>query len=447
MSHATITAVAASLIALGILWLGRRDVTRPYVAFGVTWFGFVALAQARLTDLERPWSTGFTLLALGGGLVLTLAALLAAGTAPARGTIRLRREEVNARRLIAVAAVLIAGGAIGAAYKAHVLGGIPLFSGDPDVVRGRAIQAGESAIPAWSSALTGGFYIGMWAALAAGWVLRPRVSRMRLLPLGLLAAAGLLGVALEASRNLVLFAIVVPALGAYLLRPPGRERAQAAWAVAAVGVLAFGVGGLFALRTARGETRAGTYISQEMDKQPRLVRPLVPLYVNGVYPLEAARRLYEVVPQQIPYDVGGASLTSFPDKFFPEGKSRYGLHLAALMTPPEGVAGLTWSVGSYQGRLIADLGWRGVLLGSLLIGLAAGALYRWARGRAGFLPVALIAYVAYDSAFMVYDNALSFSLISIYDLFVVALMSAYCLGWTDDAVAALRQLGRRLLAE
>jgi hypothetical protein len=153
------------------------------------------------------------------------------------------------------------------------------------------------------------------------------------------------------------------------------------------------------------------------------------------------------VPDQIPYDVGGASLTSFPDKFFPEGKSRFGLHLAALMTPPEGTPGLTWSVGSYQGRLIADLGWRGVLLGSLLIGLLAGALFRWARGRAGFLPVILLAYLAYYSAFMVYDNALSFSLISIYDLFVVALMSAYCLGWADDALAAVRQLGRRLLAE
>jgi hypothetical protein len=104
-----------------------------------------------------------------------------------------------------------------------------------------------------------------------------------------------------------------------------------------------------------------------------------------------------------------------------------------------------WTVASYQGRLLADFGWQGVMLGSILIGLGFGSLHRWARGRAGFLPVGVVAYVAYYSAYMVYENHLSFSLIAVYELGVIALVSAYCLGWTDDALASVRQFGRRVL--
>jgi hypothetical protein len=151
------------------------------------------------------------------------------------------------------------------------------------------------------------------------------------------------------------------------------------------------------------------------------------------------------VPTRIPYEVGAASFTSLPDRAFPEGKSQFPRAVAALMGT--GGSGLTWTVSSYQGRLLGDLGWRGVLLGSLLLGLGFGALYRWARGRTGFLPVAVIGYFAYYAAYMVYDNHLSFSLIVVYDLGVISLASAYAFGWTDKPLAALRQLGRGLAAD
>jgi oligosaccharide repeat unit polymerase len=440
-----LTAVAAVLIALVVLWCGRRDVSRPAVAFGVPWFSFLALAQLRLTDVERPWSTGFTLVAFGGGLAFVVAALLAGGSAGVRGTFRIERDRVNARRLIVAAVVLILAAVASAIYRAHVIGGVPLLSANPDEVRFRAIRNGDSALPGWSSALTGGFYIGLWAALAAIWVLAPRVRRRQLAPLWLLAAGALFGVALEASRNLVLFAVVVPALGAYLLTRARGKRGQAGWLAAAVCVLLVGVGGLYLLRLARGDGAANTYLSQQIDEQPAPVRPLVPLYVNGVFPIEAARRVYEAVPGRLPYELGGASFMSLPDRAFPKGKSQYPRHVSILMTT-RGPEGITWTVASYQGRLLADLGWLGALLGSILIGLGFGSLYRWARGRDGFLPVAAVAYVAYYSAFMVYDNSLSFSVIAVYDLGVIALVSAYALGWTDRTVAAFKQARRSLAA-
>src|SRR3954452_10368124 len=154
-----LTAVAALAIAAATLYLGRRDLTRPAVTFGVVWFGCVALAQLRLTRVETEWSTGFTVLLFAAGLAFMLAAVLAGGTAGARQRIRVLREEYVPRRLVIAGGVLAAGAIAGTVYKAHVLGGLPLLSGHADALRSRAYRAGEIAIPAWSTALTDGFFI------------------------------------------------------------------------------------------------------------------------------------------------------------------------------------------------------------------------------------------------------------------------------------------------
>jgi hypothetical protein len=101
------TAAAAGAIALAVVVLGRRDLTRPAVAFGAVWFAFVALAQLRLTSEESPWSTGFAALVIAGGTCFAGFALLAAGTAPARRRIPVRREDYDVRRLIVAAVVLV----------------------------------------------------------------------------------------------------------------------------------------------------------------------------------------------------------------------------------------------------------------------------------------------------------------------------------------------------
>ena len=73
------------LVALGLLWTGRRDLTHPAVAFGSVWFFFVAVAQLQLTDFERVWSLGFSAMVVGGGILFAAAALWAGGTDPLRG--------------------------------------------------------------------------------------------------------------------------------------------------------------------------------------------------------------------------------------------------------------------------------------------------------------------------------------------------------------------------
>jgi hypothetical protein len=427
VSSSVLTAIVAVISAGTILWLGRRDLSRPAVAFGVPWFGAVALAQLRLTDVEQPWSTGFTLIALGGGAAFVVAATLASGTAPARGALSIERRSLRERRLVAAALVLVAAGVAGAAYKAHQLGAVALFSDNPDAVRARAGAGGDRNLPSWSSALTNGFYLGMWCALAAVCVGRSDRSHARTAGLWLLAAVALLGVSLEASRNLVLFALAIPAITAYLLARPRGSARQVAWVTAAVCLLALGVSGLFVARLARTESSARSYVDGEIERQPAALRPLVPLYLNVAFPLEAARRLEAAVPDQLPYGLGGNSLTSLPDAAFPEGKPGFGGDVSGLMRTTGGDR-LSWAVATYQGRLLADLGWQGVLLGSLLLGLGFGALYRWARTIGGFLGTAVIAYAVYYAAYMTYDNLLSFTLIAVWDIAVIALVGAYCSG-------------------
>lgn len=405
------------------MWLGRRDLTRPAVAFGVTWFGVVAIAQLQLTALEGDWSGEFTAMVFGGGIAFVVAATLAGGTEPTRGTVELAGDEARPGRLAAAAVLLLAAGAAGAVYKADRLGGIPLLSENPDLVRGRAFTP-EGELPSWSSALTSGFYLATWCALAALWLRRGRLSRPAMAGFWLLALAGLAGVSLEASRNLFVLALGVPAIALYLL---SRQRAARSQVIVAAVVAVFalvGVGGLFALRLAQADSGANRFIKAELERQPLIVRPLVPTYINTALPFEAARRMHEAVPGRYSYGLGANSLASLPNRAFPEGKAEYGYSVTQVMEyGPTGR--IAWAVAGYQGRLIADAGWRGVILGSLLLGLAFGSLHRWARSRTGLLPVGAVAYGTYYASFMVYDNQLSFSLIGFYDLAVLALVGAF----------------------
>jgi hypothetical protein len=275
--------------------------------------------------------------------------------------------------------------------------------------------------------LTNGFYLSMWCSLAALWLPRRR-SRRTVALLVALSAVALFGVSLEASRNLILFALAIPTVALYLLRLGGRRRARVGWTVAVVAVAAAVVGGAFAARLWQSETTGTEFLNSELKRQPVLVRPLVPVYVNGVFPLEAAHRLYGEFPAHQPYRLGAYSLKSLPDAAFPEGKRDYGNTVAQLMEVGVRGPGLSWTVASYQGRLWADLGWAGVMLGSVLLGLGFGRLYRWARARRGFLAVAIVGYVTYYSVYMVYDNLLSFTLIAAFDLGVLFVLERYARG-------------------
>lgn len=417
------TALLSGAIVVAAIYLGRRDLSRPAVVFGVVWFGAVLLAQLRLTSAEFPWSTGFTAITVGGGVTFVLASLFVAGTRGARAHRTVDESRYNANRLLIAAAVLVCGGAVGWAYKSSVLGGIPLLSSSADATRARAVSAsGQVVVPTWSSALTGGFYLGFWMLLAVIWLKRRSASRAQLAAIGLLAAGALFGVALDASRNLVLLAVSIPIVAAYLLSSPGRRaRAAVRFAVAAV-VFALIVGGAFVWRLdqASAGDSANTFLRAETHGKALPVRPLVPFYVNAVLPLDAYQRLYRIVPARINRGSGAYSLLSLPDAAFPSGKLDYGGTVKNQMTV-DGLPGF-WTVATYQGRAFADFGPIGVIAASVLLGLLFGGAYRYARRRSGLWPLVMIGYAVYYTGFMIYDNLLSSTLICVYDLTVVVVV-------------------------
>ncbi|MEA2436277.1 MAG: hypothetical protein QOF65_833 [Thermoleophilaceae bacterium] len=411
--------IAIALIAVGIAgataYLGRRDLSRPPVVFGVLWFAFVALAQLQLTTAESDWSAGFAAATIGGGLVFMIGALAAGGTRPARGTVSLEPAQYMPRRLLAIALVLMVGGTAGWVYKAHVLGGVPLLSDSVDIVRARAFAVG---LPAWSSALTGGFYLAFWVLVAAAHITWKSARPMQRAALLALAAVSLFGVALDGSRNLVLLAVIVPLVAGYVLLPRATRGLTVLRATAAVAIVALIVGGLFVARFAHGQAgnTGNQFVQHQLDSHSPLLRPFIPLYVNAVLPLDGSQSLRDAIPANAPWGRGAYSLMSLPDAAFPDGKPDYpGIVGRQLLTRGAGF----WVVATYQGRSYGDFGEAGVIVSSLLLGLMFGGAYRFAIGRSGLFALALIGYIAHYTAYLTYDNLLSFTLIAFYDLVVV----------------------------
>ena len=420
---AILLGILSAAVALGAFLLSRDDLTRPAGLFAMTFFAFVALAQLRLTSFETTWTAGQAAVILGGGLAFAGTATVAAGWRPVRGSISLDVARYAPARLVWIAIVLLAGAVAGLIYKASILGGVPLLSDDPDVVRLRAYgSAGDVAVPAWSTFLTNGFYLALWCLLAAVG-LRRRASRMWTGAVCLLAIAALAGAAAEGSRNIVLFALVVPVVVAYVLIPRWSPRQRLAAGMVAL-VLVAGVAGAFLLRTGHGATRG--FVDREVQSQPALVRPVIPLYMAGVYSLETLRRLMGSVPEQMRYERGTASLQALPDAFFPQGKYGYTAELTFLTHKlPDDP---TWTVASYQGRPLADFGPAGVIGVSVLLGLLLGGGWRACRDRQTLLAAVGVGYVAYMAAFLVYENLLSVGLAAVYDLALLALIERFVRG-------------------
>ena len=421
MTGSVVIAAVAALALTAIVILGRDDLSRPAVAFGAIWFLCVGTAQMRLTTFEHAWSVKFAALVIGGGLALIAAALLAGGSAPARGSMSAARSAYDPTRLLIAAVVLIAGGVAGLAWKASIVGGVPLFSGQIDVLRTRAYGSeGEIAVPAPATFLTNGFHLAFWSLLIVLWTGWARARLRRIVAASCLGAAAV-GALSGGSRNLGLLLIAVPAIAAYVLHPRFSPRRKAALAgVAALAVA--GLSGMYLIRSEQREAGRDTFLNRELDALPAPLRPLLPVYIGGAFPFEAERRLADAVPASFSYSNGVANLQGFPDVLFPEGKVIYG-DVVASLTYETPTTTPYWTVATYQGRAILDFGVPGVAVVSLLLGLLLGGAYRWARGRTGFFPLAVIGYAAYYAAFSVYDNLASVAVMSAgYDLLAIAVV-------------------------
>jgi hypothetical protein len=413
-----VIAGVACVLVVAALYLGRRDLAHPAWAFAIPWFLWVAVAQLRLTTFEHSWSFSYAALVIGGGLLFSFGAVLAAGFAPVRGTLHVSMNRYSVPRFVAIAVALLITAGIGLAWKASIVGGVPLFSGEIDVLRARA-HSEEHHVPGLVTVLTDGFLLALWLALASLVIAWDSLAISRRLSLGALATAAFLGTASSGSRNSMLGAIAVPIVAWYVL-----SRQSSSWrrrliifggAVALVLLLA----GYTAVRSGQTESPSERFAAHQAHGD-QIRRAALLLYMGGVFGFEVERRVTELVPKHSQYANGVATLQLLPDRLFPHGKPFYD-----SVTTSTGLYDSTapfWTVATYQGRAFIDFGVAGITFESLLLGLILGGAYRLCRSRSWLISTVIAGYAAYYALFLFYENLISINPTFAYDLLGLAII-------------------------
>jgi oligosaccharide repeat unit polymerase len=435
---AAVTTAVAVWVVVVLLAFGRREVTHPAVAFGAAWFGCVALAQLRLTTFEQRWSQGFAVLVVSGGAVFVVAALFMGGVSPVRGSFRIEPSALRIRRLLLACYVLLPAALFGLAWKASILGGIPLLSGRIDVLRMRAYTP-EAHVPGWVTLLSNGFHLTFWIALAILYVGQFTLHRSTKGVVYFMAAVSLFGVSAGGSRNAILFALLVPTIVAYLLtgtRLPRRYRrlAFASALVALVSVTAFSL-----VRMHQGPSALNRFVTDVAGDNVAHDGALL-MYMGATFGLETERRLVAEVPARESYTSGTASLQLLPDVLFPNGKPSYDKITSQLTRDRD--PSPHWTIATYQGRAFLDFGFAGVLVVSAVLGLVLGLAYRLARGGTWLVLAVVAAYATYYAAFLPYENLLSVNPTFVYDIVVLALVERVARREPDEVSQGTMMLAR-----
>lgn len=408
---------AASVATVGVVVaVGRRDLTRPEVLLPAIWFTGVALAQLRLlAGYETPWSDTMIIVAFGAPAAFAAGSLLA-GRAIARPLKPLGPTRLASQRLRFVAMVLFVVGVIGLTVKAQRTGGIALFSNEIDSLR----SAGGIHVPAWMTMMTDCLFLGFWTILLAFPRHRSSAERAFDSTLGLLCIAG---VSLSASRNTLMIAITVPLVFMYLSRDGSHTPSRRFIGLAAVGlIIGLVTSGLFFVRTgqhraSRFESNFYTYV---VPQTPEVARPLLPVYISLSAPLETLNRTIrhsKAAAGNVRYSAPG-----IPPQISPFGVRGDFYRFSGAISRP-----YYFNVATYAGPIYLDGRLPLVLAMSLVFGLASGGVRRWALVTPTVLRLAILAYVTYLIAFLVYENILSvFTLSVVFDLMMISIVVRWC---------------------
>jgi oligosaccharide repeat unit polymerase len=409
-----LVATMALALCAGYGFAGKKDLSRPHVILPAVWFLAVAVAQLKLLDFETAWSTETTAVVFGAPLLFSLTCWLASTGCPDRPN-TLPETKPDTGRLRVAAIALLLGGCAGLAWKSTLLGGIPLLSDSIDELR----SAGGIRIPAYVTFLTDGFFLSSWVAAVS---LIGGKGRGRLLEWCLLIA-GFAGVALSASRNTMLLTIAIPLISMYRAGLLRAFSARQFWLRAAVALaVASIVSGLFFYRTSQHSHTAfeEQFYGKTVRETPVLLRPMLPVYIGLAVPFETLNRLIETPPPE--GGAGAYSLPGVPPQIWPLG-SRYKLYLVTgLLTQP-----YYFNVATFVGGFYADGRLLGAFVGSILLGLAFGFMWRIFASKNSLAYAVLSAYVVYLTAFLLYEDLLGFYTLSVvWDMLVLG----YVLSWS-----------------
>jgi oligosaccharide repeat unit polymerase len=402
-------AFASLLLAIGFLYAGRSDLSRPEFLLPAIWYSAVTLAQTHLlAGYQTPWSAHMVLTAFFAPLVFAAGSLVGGGGAT-RPTSRMPLAGLSAGRLRAAGAFLLLVGFAGLALKAQRTGGVALFADEIDSLR----SAGGIKIPAWLTMMTDCLFLSTWTFLIAGGSRSRGAARVMDFSL---AAVGLAGVAFGASRNTLLITLLVPAIFAYLAGAArGISRRGLIWSLVLVTSVTLVASGLFYVRT--GQHKQGSFetafYSYVVPKTPVVLRPLLPLYIGLTAPLETLNRT------TIHSDSAISGVSYFfpgiPPRITPFGpRGDFYAFTAAASRP------YYFNVATFVGAAYLDGAVPMALLIALIMGLAFGVARRFLLRSPTPASLAIVAYLTYLVAFLIYENLFTFYTLSVvFDLIVI----------------------------
>jgi oligosaccharide repeat unit polymerase len=384
----------------------RRGAFGAEGLFGVPWFLLAFAASLQLTPYQTAWTRETQWAVLIGPLVLILIAT--AGTRANRESLRgWVSETIAADRGIGAALLLLIVGAFGFVVKVKLLGAIPLFSKEIDVVR----AGGHGLVPAWVTFLTDCLYLGAWIALWTAYRGQATTAQRRIL--NCIAAAGIGATALHGSRNSLLFAIAVPVLFLAMTRS---SKAGSARLVVVVLIALLFMGTAFVYRTSQHRDDAfGQYFySGALATNSTAGKLFYALYITGTYPFETLNREDRFFATS-PRGHGAYSAIGYSGYLQGVVPKRSLYDVSRTLTRP-----FYFNVATYEGSLIADFGLVGVVLGSAALGfLVRRVRLRLLRAPSDF-AVMLYAYALYLCAFLIYENLLFFYPFQPWDIAVLA---------------------------
>jgi hypothetical protein len=415
------TAVAAVGLAGAALFVGRRDLTQPHVLLPLVWFAAVAVAQVDFFNYQTPWSRETTTVVFACPLVLAAASRWAAGPMSVR-TVRPRGIDpvIDARVRIA-SCILIVLGAAGLYLKIQILGTAPIFSDSIDTLR----SAGGIKIPAYLTFLTNCFALCGWLRtyrFFAG----SKATSLRAEDLALVAVA-LGGVAASASRNALLLTLILPLIFAYLVGA-FRDRRLGTTIVLTIGtaVAVAIIAGLFFIRTSQHRDSAfeSYFYRGVVPATPAVLRPTLPIQIGVAAPFETLNRVVRSTHRPGTRPAGHYSVPGLPTQlsFLTGPRANFYLLTAKLSSP------YYFNVSTYAGPLYADLGLGGLLFASTVLGVLFGFSRRFLFLAGSMAAYAIAAYLAYLTAFLLYENVLTFYTFSVvWDLTILFLLGQLCI--------------------
>ena len=439
----TLLLLAASAVFM-LAKPGDRDLLHPVRVFGALWCFCLAFASMRLLPLQSEWKS------LMWSCVLTaLISFIAGfwlsnrlagrrnGSCTAGREVLAERSMLPNRRALILAVLCFLIGASVLAYEYHLMGGIPIFSDNPDEMRSRLFGWAGQTDPQFDR-----LYIKLlhpfvefikYGTFLAVIVLcqRRKKTRNEVLLGVFLVVAGTLLLGSQAGRVFFINVAVTSIVLYHYLRERIRLRQ-----LGATLLILFAFLGLFgSIRTKASNSGTVYQTARDLSGFPdgEIWDGAAFGYMTLTLSFETFSRLTEDW-RTMQHPAAGYLFYAF-HRLIPRS------NIQELANDSYAIDSIT---STFLGEFFADYGYWGVLFGPLLLGLAYGWAYSQAGGGHPIYWIYVRAMLIQILFFFPYVNLFSMYTTWLFDLIFMYFIVGLCARWKEESPSSARPTGTPL---